>query len=245
MGTIKKFRYTFGAFGAVIAAILACFFQEIGVAMSGVMIQLGFCVQGDSLCILWHYVIMAVMLIMPAIVIDLIDRRKSLKKTKGNVHPEKIGAGINRETLEPRQFFILSEHAELIVNNADARVVAKFLLKKYTEIARTTTIGNNIYETNVIEFFDPEKQGTLEYAMVVHGKKITPVHGYFNIGEAVGTIDPKSKSIEMFIVTVSQGGKNTSRVTFDTNTRELFPIFSKWLIKDLEEAFSIRKTKYI
>ena len=197
-------------------------------------------------CKVWNFIIWAffTVLILDLLIYAIFPSIK--KKLCQRKIPENLGTGINKETSEPRQFYVLAYHQEWVITNSDAKNVSNFLLRKLKEITQTVTIGNSTYyvDSDNIEFFDPGKNGTLEYAMVVGGVKLTAVHGFFNIVTSIATIDPLGESVDMFTIAVIQGGQNTSRVTFDTDARELFAPCSKGLEKDLKEGFSIRKKKW-
>ena len=157
-----------------------------------------------------------------------------------NRKPKQLADVVSRETSKPRQFFDLPNHTECVVKNANASTVANYLLKKYTEIARRMQIGNITYFTDTVEFFDPKIHGTTQYAMIVHGIKETAIHGFHKIAEMTVTSDPLIESVDMFTITVSQGGENVSRITFDTDIRGVFKEFSDWLMQDLEEVFELK-----
>jgi len=167
-----------------------------------------------------------------------------------NRKEEQLAEAVSQETKEIRQFFTLAHHAEGIVKNANAETVSKYLLQIFTEIAHNVKVGNVDYFIDRGVFFDPKEHGTLQYAIVARGMKSTAMHGFRNpytneeITERPPTIpyitsDPKLEEIDMFVITISQGGENKSRVTFDTNIREIFLDISNGLFQDLREVFKI------
>jgi hypothetical protein len=91
MAKSKRWHITKWIILALIVAAFSSLWQEIGSAMSGVMVQLGWCVKGDFLCILRNYAIIAVCLIMIGVVIDIIRRATAKQKTKV-LSPKKFNA---------------------------------------------------------------------------------------------------------------------------------------------------------
>src|ERR1700690_685274 len=152
--------------------------------------------------------------------------------------PERLAEVVSQDTKEPRQFFTLLEHAECIVKDQDAEVVSKYLLQKYKEIAHIVTTEKFVYSIDRGIFFDPKEHGTLQYAIVARGWKET-VAGTSTLGEAVVRHIAKTEEIDMFVITIIQGGKNKSRVTFDTDIREIYPVCSDRLFEYLKESFKI------
>ena len=73
---IKSCRFTIGILTLLGLAAIASLFQEIGSAMSGSMVQIGWCAQGDAYCLLGHYIVIAVILIAVGMILDFVSRNK-------------------------------------------------------------------------------------------------------------------------------------------------------------------------
>jgi hypothetical protein len=86
MEKVKSFSYTFVMLGLIGAAVIASFFQEIGSAMSGVIVQLGWCEQDNSVCLLSNWALIAIGLVIFGIMLDLLLGSKRSEETrKSNV----------------------------------------------------------------------------------------------------------------------------------------------------------------
>jgi hypothetical protein len=68
---IKKWRFTSGALGLLIAAIIGTVISEAGSSITALMVQFDWCSAGDHLCYLYHWGYFAGILIVLAITIDL------------------------------------------------------------------------------------------------------------------------------------------------------------------------------
>ncbi|MDP2776302.1 MAG: hypothetical protein Q8O48_01560, partial [Anaerolineales bacterium] len=75
---------------------------------------------------------------------------------------------------------------------------------------------------------------------IVKGHCSNAVHGFFSVGEARMTADPKLESVpELFVITISQGQKDVSILSFDTDVKHAH-MFTTGLVRMLSKAFSIR-----
>jgi hypothetical protein len=137
---------------------------------------------------------------------------------------------------ELRVFYDLTSHHEHDIENMDAESIAKYLLESLTRIAFLVPVPDKTddnmtfeYKTESIEYFDPKERKTLQYALVIHGVKLTLLGK--NKFKAV-----KSAKIisEMLIVTVTQG-VNKTRIRFDSNNipKDIFDDFVKMILSEL------------
>ena len=108
--------------------------------------------------------------------------------------------------------------------NADANIVNNYLLQHYVGIHIDTTIKDIRYEIDKIESFDPKEHDVFQYGFIAHGKKF----GRTRI-EALS---------EIFFITISQGKKDVSVLSFDTDTRGAHQ-FTVGLVRELSKAFDI------
>jgi hypothetical protein len=98
MEKAKKFSYTFVMLGLIgTAVIVASLFQEIGNAMSGVIVQLGWCKQDNSICLLSNWALIAIGLVIFGLVLDLLVGSKRGEETR-----KPILADVKQTTQPPR-----------------------------------------------------------------------------------------------------------------------------------------------
>jgi hypothetical protein len=90
---LRRFRFTIIFAGAIATAALTSLFREIGVAMSGVMVQLGWCSQGNSLCLLERYSSVAFGLLFLGIILDLSVGKIKARHNKPNLEGLKLAEG--------------------------------------------------------------------------------------------------------------------------------------------------------
>lgn len=123
-----------------------------------------------------------------------------------------------KSSQELRMFYDLAAHYECDIENTNAETLASFLLESLTRIMRIVPVINKSddnrtieYRTDQVEYFDPKEGKTLQYALIVHGKKLQLVgKGKFRGVESLTTVS------EMLIITVTQS-INGSRLRFDSN----------------------------
>ena len=140
--------------------------------------------------------------------------------------------------VHPR-FYMRSVHLEYKVN-ADAKVVNNYLLQHYTSISYYVEFDKTTFQVDKIESFTPESHDVFQYGFVAQGHSSTAVHGYFTVGEARMTADPVLKAIpEMFVITISQGQKDISILSFDTDVKHAH-MFTTGLVRELSKAFSVK-----
>lgn len=136
------------------------------------------------------------------------------------------------------KFYVRSVHLEYKVN-ADAKVVNNYLLQQYTGISYSVEFEKTILQVDQIESFNPESHDVFQYGFIAQGYSSTAVNGHFTIGEARMTANPMLKAIpEMFVITISQGQKDISILSFDTDVKHAH-MFTTGLVQDLRKAFSV------
>lgn len=77
---IKQNPYIVAALGLIGAGFVAASIQEIGVAMSGLFVQLDWCGQDNSACILAYWALIIIGILVLAIVLNWFHRRKQIKE---------------------------------------------------------------------------------------------------------------------------------------------------------------------
>ncbi len=232
---LKKIPYTLAALGLIGAAAIASLFQEIGVAMSGVIIQLGLCKTGNSGCLLAWLSFLAIGIILFALLLDYGFSRKG--SPQNTFEEENIDQNIP-------VFYTRIHHAEIIVKDSNAGEVAKFIYQYLNDIPWFSEGANCFIKTSGGEYYNPEKDAISHHGFIAHGEKSIAQHGYYMVGEAKGTIDPIRINLpEMFFIKVVQGGQNTSLVIFDTDDKDVFLSYPKGLLKQLREVFHVTTTK--
>jgi len=78
----RDFRETVIVLGVIAGAAIAALFDQIGSAMNGIMVQMGWCIEGNSLCYLRNYGIAAGIIILVTFSFNLfsLGRRKKIGK---------------------------------------------------------------------------------------------------------------------------------------------------------------------
>ena len=151
---------------------------------------------------------------------------------------------------EFRIFYDLTSHFECAVTDTDAETLAKYLLEMETRIMHRLEMPDKAnddqviaYETQRGEFFDQKEGKTLQFALIIHGKKVvlskkTNKVGHLNMRGVLSM----SEVPEMLIMTITQGEK-ASILRFDSDNmpREYFKKFVAGTIKELEHVFSVVK----
>jgi hypothetical protein len=144
---------------------------------------------------------------------------------------------VSRDIIQ--RFYWRTVHLDYMVN-ADAEVVYYFLLQNYTGIMHTAESENSTYFLDEIRAFNPKEHDTFQYGFIAGGHKMTARNKYVQIAGMKMTADPLfEKMPEMFFITISQGQKNTSIVSFDTDIRQLHA-FTVGLERGLSKAFSVK-----
>jgi hypothetical protein len=137
---------------------------------------------------------------------------------------------------ELRIFYDLSCHYEQDIENASAEVITKYLIESLTRIMSFVSIydKNNASLTlefliDHIEYFDPKEGKTLQYAIIIHGKKQELLgNSQFKPVQSIADIQ------DMLIITITQGVSKV-KIRFDSNNlpSEVFDIFIKSILEDL------------
>ncbi|HXQ34362.1 MAG TPA: hypothetical protein VN843_10145 [Anaerolineales bacterium] len=146
----------------------------------------------------------------------------------------------NKSELRYSRFHRRTVHLEWRVN-ADAQVVNNYLLQHYVGVLHTLTTADRVrYEVDRIESFNPQNHDVFQYGFIAHGKKVTPTHKTFMVGESEMTIDSRIEALsDMFFITISQGKKDVSIVSFDTDFRDTHQ-FTVGLRRELAKAFNVQ-----
>jgi hypothetical protein len=227
MGNTKKYKITIIIFGIIGAASVAALFQEIGVAMSGLMVQFGWCAQNDYACILIHYGLIALLLVAVGIVIDII-RNKKFSKVKKD---ESFLIVFRRHAF----------HSTYKIINSKAEDVAKYLRQSLSTNLQYVHLLYFAYDTNPdgVQFYDPQKDGTMQYGIVVPGSRYNIDGRAKIIKRQFGT---ELKIPELFIISVVTGNQNnnaTAIVNFDADIDDVHKFFSVLIESELNKIFNI------
>ena len=143
-----------------------------------------------------------------------------------------------KEGMLPK-FYRREIHLEYKIN-ADAKVINNYLLQHYISISHKVNFDKLTLCIDRIEAFNPTEHDVFQYGFVAKGHSSTAVHHYFTVGEVVMTADPKLEAIpELFVITISQGQKEVSILSFDTDVKHAH-MFTTELVRMLNKAFSIR-----
>ena len=172
-------------------------------------------------------------------------KSQKIKKPSEKNIPKKNNGVKNSRTL--RMFYDLAAHYECDIENASAETLASFLLESLTRIMRITSAINKSdenrtieYRTDKVEYFDPKEGKTLQYALIVHGKKLQLVGK-----DKFRGVESLTDVTEMLIITITQN-VNDSRLRFDSNNipaeqfkelvREILLDFGKDISSDVKDA---------
>lgn len=116
MTKFKQYRVAIRVLGALILAFLASLWQEIGGAMSGVIVQFGWCLESDPFCTLQIYIKIAFGLLVAGIIVDLVINRinkQKLSPAEKHKKEDSIEDAITL-TAKPRENY---KYASIIVKN--------------------------------------------------------------------------------------------------------------------------------
>lgn len=138
-----------------------------------------------------------------------------------------------------RRFIEQPFHIEWRIEDGDDDAVARYLCDVFTKKADPFFFTENVrIHIQSVDYCDPAKHGTLQYAIVFSGK-LYPLN---RIGGAlVSGVEPypiKDVS-ELVYITVNKGGTNKSLVNFDTAYQEVFIPFSNKVLKNLQKVFTV------
>lgn len=125
MDKIKGFPFTLGLFTLVGLAIVASFVQEIGNAMSGLMVQLNLCEEDNYICILSYWSIVVVFLVLFTVILDLWASRKREFNKVEEMKDEKASInwiGIRFEKWDARFSNVSARCGIEIINNSDYKI---------------------------------------------------------------------------------------------------------------------------
>ncbi|HUI87219.1 MAG TPA: hypothetical protein VLX61_00715 [Anaerolineales bacterium] len=152
----------------------------------------------------------------------------------------KLKDKIRQLQFSPFVFPVLAYHAEYKIKNAGAKRVWEIIKNNLLELFSYAQIGNTAYDINqdAIQFFDPEKSNSLQYAIIVPGIKYDTV---IDFGEAIRRINPK-RIDEMFVISIvagSQGKNKTSLLKFDTDFKEVYAPFSNSIRDELMKTINL------
>jgi hypothetical protein len=179
----------------------------------------------------WSLLILVIS-VVSILAYDLFDVKK-MRRTNSGKQKRESQTEIRRSRFHWRAF-----HIEYKVN-ADASVVNNYLLQHYVGISIFQEIDNVFYETNAIESFGPQQHDIFQYGFIAHGIKTTPTHPSHMVAQMKITADPLIEPLpEMFVITISQGQKDVSIVSFDTDIRQLH-LFQNGMLHELRKAFTV------
>lgn len=123
--------------------------------------------------------------------------------------------------------------------NADAEIVYRYLLQRYVGILHFHETDKNRYEIDRLESFNPKQHDVFQYGLIAHGKKVTFKHKLYKVGFMEMRADSVIEPIEeMFFITISQGKKDVSILSFDTDVRDTSQ-FTVGLVRELHKAFNV------
>lgn len=143
-----------------------------------------------------------------------------------------------KREIKRQKFYWRAVHLEYKVN-ADAKVVNNYLLQNYTGISHYIKKDKETYFIDGIQTFDPERDQTFQYGFIAEGHKETARYGYTEEAGMKMTHDPLFEPVpEMFLITISQGQKETSILSFDTDNRHAH-MFTTGLVRELRKAFKV------
>jgi hypothetical protein len=152
--------------------------------------------------------------------------------------PFSEAVGEKKETMLPK-LYRREIHLEYKIN-ADAKVINNYLLQHYTSISHEVNFDKLTLCVDEIEVFNPTEHDVFQYGFIVKGHSSNAVHGYFTVGQAAMTADPQMEAIpELFVITISQGQKDLSILSFDTDVKHAH-MFTTELVRMLSKAFSVR-----
>lgn len=127
---------------------------------------------------------------------------------------------------------IHSHHVHLEYKiNANAKMILDYLNQHYTNKHDTVKFNKVTLGIDGIKLFNPTESDNFQYGFVANGYKKSP----FGILESVTVIS------NMFIVTISQGQRGISILSFDTDV-EYANIFSTGLVRELSKVFTVELT---
>ena len=137
---------------------------------------------------------------------------------------------------EKRHFYDLILHHEYDLEDADANVVAKYLLELLIRNPVFVSLPDKYdknyvveYRTRTVEYFDPKDGRTIQHALIIRGTiSLFSNEGQYRSVKSVDNIP------EMLIVTIIQGVKK-SKIQFDSDdlNPEVFKAFVDKFLYDL------------
>lgn len=160
---------------------------------------------------------------------DIANLDEAVEKLKKKLHPEH------------RTFPRLQHHKEYIVKNGSPKIVLDYLSSRLTKAMikiRTKDRQVNYYIDGISYF--PPREGSLECGVVVTGTKESEVYplGLKNDGNE-GRDVYQEKLIEMFVISLSQGGSRKNKqslMCFDTEVEEIMMTIEKMLLRELKRG---------
>ncbi len=177
------------------------------------------------------------------------QRERGFQRLVGSLKKRADSLGVNllsseviavkkKDVILPK-FYHRAIHLEYKIN-ADAKTVNDYLLQLYTGVAFFVEAFNSVYQVDTIQAFIPDGHNVFQWGFVASGIKETAQHGHTTIAGMKMTPDPAIEPVpEMFLISISQGQKGVSILSFDTDVKHAH-MFTTGLVQDLRKAFSVQ-----